>query len=169
MLVCANKLMNWIVIANCYIMVHSKIMWFICPSFPELFHWRSVNRMIFWIPVILRMWPSDTVWRHRSVFTLAQLVAWRHQAITWTNVDFSLVSFWCIHRNTISHWVTKLLCCIMNLEIIFWKLMLNLSGANEFILEYLDKYNQYQTITIQNKVRRVCLFCGISCALNYDK
>ena len=37
------------------------------------------------------------------------LVAWRHQAITWTNVDFSLVRLPGIHLRTISQWVPKLL------------------------------------------------------------
>ena len=34
-------------------------------------------------------WPRDTIWRQRSGSTLAQVmvVAWRHQAIPWTNVD----------------------------------------------------------------------------------
>ena len=36
------------------------------------------------------------------------LVAWRHQAITWTNVDFSLVTFCEIHLTTISHQVAIL-------------------------------------------------------------
>ena len=33
------------------------------------------------------LWPSDTNWRHRAGSTLAQLVNWPHQDITWTNVD----------------------------------------------------------------------------------
>ena len=36
---------------------------------------------------------------------LGQLDAWWHQAITWTDVDFSLVWFCGIHLRTISQWV----------------------------------------------------------------
>ena len=50
------------------------------------------------------LWPSDTLWRQRSGSTLAQVmvVAWRHQAITWTNVDWSSVKSSDIHIRTIS-------------------------------------------------------------------
>ena len=44
--------------------------------------------------------PSDAIWRQRSGSTLAEamlLVAWRHQAITWTNGDLSSVSSSDIH------------------------------------------------------------------------
>ena len=45
---------------------------------------------------------SDAIWRHRSGSTLAQwLVAWRHQAITWTNVDLSSVRSCSIHLRAI--------------------------------------------------------------------
>ena len=42
--------------------------------------------------VIQLMWPSDSIWQHISGSTLAQvkLVALRHQAIIWTNVDLLL-------------------------------------------------------------------------------
>ena len=39
------------------------------------------------------LWHSDAIWQLRSGSTLVQLiwfVAWRHQAITWTNVDSSI-------------------------------------------------------------------------------
>ena len=42
------------------------------------------------------------------------LVAWGHQAIIWTNVDFSLAKSCGIHMRAISQWVTKLLICIMS-------------------------------------------------------
>ena len=41
------------------------------------------------------LWPTDTIWQHRSKSTLAHcqtwLVAWQHQAISWTNADLSSV------------------------------------------------------------------------------
>ena len=36
--------------------------------------------------------PSDAIWRQGSGSKLAQVLAW-HQAITWTNIDLSLVRF----------------------------------------------------------------------------
>ena len=40
------------------------------------------------------LWPSDAIWRHRSTcqhWLRQWLDAWRHQAITWTNVNVSSV------------------------------------------------------------------------------
>ena len=48
------------------------------------------------------------------------LVAWSHQALTWTNVQISLVRFCGIHPRAISQWVLMLLFCIMSLKIIFF-------------------------------------------------
>ena len=42
--------------------------------------------------------PSDAIWRHQSRSILAQVMAWPHQTITWTNVFFVLR----IHLRTIS-------------------------------------------------------------------
>ena len=58
-------------------------------------------------------------------------VAWWHQAITWTNVNFSFVRFCGIHLRAISQWVSKLLFYIMSLNVILWTLITELSGANE--------------------------------------
>ena len=44
---------------------------------------------------------SDAIWRWGSWSTLVQ-VAWRHQAITWTNVDLSSARFCGIHLRTLS-------------------------------------------------------------------
>ena len=44
--------------------------------------------------------PIDTIWRHRSGSTLVQVMAsclTKHQAITWTNHDFSLMKLYGIH------------------------------------------------------------------------
>ena len=41
-----------------------------------------------------------------------------HQAITWTNVNFSLIRFWGIHLGAITQQVSQLLFCIMSLKTI---------------------------------------------------
>ena len=46
--------------------------------------------------------PSDATWRWRSWSTLVRVMAWRHQAITWTNVDLSSVRSCGIHLRTLS-------------------------------------------------------------------
>ena len=56
--------------------------------------------------------------------------AWRHQPITWTNVDFSLVRCCGIHLRVISPQVPMLLFCIMSLKIILW-LVPHPAGAND--------------------------------------
>ena len=67
------------------------------------------------------LWPSDQ-WRHRAHKHLFRwwFIAWRHQNITWTNVDYQsarscctqkmLISLWNAHLRYISLiWVWKLL------------------------------------------------------------
>ena len=54
------------------------------------------------------------------------LVAWRHQAITWSHVEFSPSEVWGIHQR-----VLKQQFCIMILKSIFLKLLPYLPGANE--------------------------------------
>ena len=63
------------------------------------------------------------------------LIAWRHQAITWTNVDFLLLSFFGIHAIKIPQRVHKLPICISirGLKIILYKMLPHLSEANELI------------------------------------
>ena len=53
------------------------------------------------------LWPNDAIWQHRSRSTLVQVMAWclhawRHQAITWTNVDWSSAKSNDIHIRAIS-------------------------------------------------------------------
>ena len=49
------------------------------------------------------LWPRDVIWRQGSRSTLAQVMAcWRHQAITWANVDLTSVRSSGIHLRTIS-------------------------------------------------------------------
>ena len=59
------------------------------------------------------------------------LVAWRHQTITWANIDFSQVRFCGILMRAISQRVPKLLFCVMGLKFMLSKLLLHLPGANE--------------------------------------
>ena len=59
------------------------------------------------------------------------LVAWRHQAITWTNVGDSLMRCCGIHLRAILHRVPKLLFHTMNLKIILLKLLPHPPKANE--------------------------------------
>ena len=51
------------------------------------------------------------------------MVCWRHHAITWTNIDFSLEMYCDIREKTISRQVPKLLLCIMSLEITLLELV----------------------------------------------
>ena len=62
-----------------------------------------------------------------------RLVAWWHQAITWTNADFSWVRFCGIHRRAIQQLVSKLLFCILILNIMLSKLLPHLPGAKDLI------------------------------------
>ena len=48
---------------------------------------------------------------------------WRHQAITWLHVDFSSERTCGIHLRVVLQWVPRLLSCIMNLKMIFLKLV----------------------------------------------
>ena len=46
-------------------------------------------------PQVNSLWSSDAWWQYVS--TLAQVMAWQHQSITWTIVDFSSKRFCGIH------------------------------------------------------------------------
>ena len=59
------------------------------------------------------------------------LVAWRHQAITWTNVDLSSVKSSDIHRNTIALEISQPPITKISLKMTYLKFCLNLPGANE--------------------------------------
>ena len=56
-----------------------------------------MHKMIKWSSKMIfnfnTLWPSDAIWWHRSVLTLARITAcsWWQQAITWSNVDLSSV------------------------------------------------------------------------------
>ena len=61
------------------------------------------------------------------------LVAWQHQAITWTNIDLSLVKFCGIHLRAISHRVGKLLFCVMRK--LYLKITVTSPGVNELNMD----------------------------------
>ena len=62
------------------------------------------------------------------------LVAWHHQAITWTNVAFSLIRFCGIHLREILQQVPKQLFCIISLIIFHLKSLSHCPEVNELIL-----------------------------------
>ena len=69
------------------------------------------------------LWPSDVICRLRYGSLLAQVMAWWHQAITWSNFDVLLLSFCSIDLRAISQWVPKLLLCVMSLKIVLIKFL----------------------------------------------
>ena len=72
---------------------------------------------------------------HISWTTFAQEMACWHQAITQTNVEYSIVRFCGCHPRAISQQVSKLLFCIMSLKIKLLRLLPHLPGANELNME----------------------------------
>ena len=83
-----------------------------CPSY------RSQIRL--WKKSFNSLWPSDAIWWHGSGLTMAKVVAcWWPQAITWANVDFSLLISSGIHLRAISRWAHNLLLCMKSLKIIY--------------------------------------------------
>ena len=62
------------------------------------------------------------------------LVAWRHQAITWTNIDLSSVRSSGIHLRAISREMPQPPFTTFSLKITYMKLNWNLPGANELML-----------------------------------
>ena len=59
------------------------------------------------------------------------LVAWRHQAITWTNVDLPSVRSIGIHLSTILQEILQPSITKISWKITFWKFLWNLPGTNE--------------------------------------
>ena len=88
---------------------------------------------------VISLRPSDAIWRHRSGSTLAKvkLVAWWHQANTWTNVDWSSVKSSDIHIRAISQEMPQPSIPKMGLKITYLKFHSNFSGANELKAWYL--------------------------------
>ena len=71
-------------------------------------------------PVTRKMFPFDDV-----------IMAWQHQAITWTHVEKSSVRLCGIHLRANSQQVLKLLFCILSVKIILLESPPYLPGSNE--------------------------------------
>ena len=76
------------------------------------------------------LWPSDAICQH---WLRQWLVAWRHQAITWTNVDWSSVKSSDIHIRAISKEMTQPSITKICLKITCLKCHSNFPGVNELI------------------------------------
>ena len=81
--------------------------------------------------------PSDAKWWKKTGSTLAQVMAfaWRHQAITWTNIDFSSLTSNDIHIRTISQEIPQPSIAKIRLKITYLKFYWNFPGANELKVE----------------------------------
>ena len=84
--------------------------------------WISCSHLKLYWPFLLLSINSlrfrDAIWWHRSGSTLAQwLVAWEHEAITWTTADLSSKVFFGIFPRTISQEVFINAVCNMCFEI----------------------------------------------------
>ena len=79
------------------------------------------------------------------------LVAWRHQAITWTNVDWSLVESSDIHIRAISQEMSQPSITNINLKIICLKFHSNIPGTNKLIV------SQRKVITTEWMPTVLCL------------
>ena len=75
------------------------------------------------------------------------LAAWQHQAITCTNINFSLVWFCCIDLRAISQWVPKLPFCIMHLKNMLLKLLPHLPEARLKVLLQWNSTSVYTSWT----------------------
>ena len=84
---------------------------------------------------VINIWRVNTTWyghthirwSYSSAWLRQWLAAWRHhQAITWTNVDYSFVRFFNVHLRGISQWVPQpQLFSMTNLESILVKLTMS--------------------------------------------
>ena len=86
------------------------------------------------IPVMLTHWGLVTAYGDNDLgehWLRYWLVAWRHQAITWTNVDLSSVWSSGIHLRSISSEIPQPPFTKVSLKITYLKLNWNLPGANE--------------------------------------
>ena len=75
------------------------------------------------------LWPNDSIWWQRSESTLAQV--WRHQAIIWTNVEFSSARPSDIHLRASSQEIPQPSIIEIICNIKYLKFHSNFPGANE--------------------------------------
>ena len=131
------ELISVIFLSN-YIDKHSRKINWNCPLqyVGNCFHSRRVNGSL--IPMMIAkevpvksLRPRDAICWQRLGSALAQamVVAWRHQAITWTNVDLSSVRSSYIHLMAISPKIHQSSMTKINMKITHLKCHYNLSGA----------------------------------------
>ena len=60
-------------------------------------------------------------------------LAWRHKAITWTNVTLLINEFRRIYLRAISQWVSQMIFYMMSLKIVLLKFLPYIPGAYELI------------------------------------
>ena len=109
----------------------------------------SMPVKLFWsVWVNNSMWPGDTVWRHTSKEALAQIMA-----CCLTAPSHDLNQCWLligevfgIRMKIISHWVPKILFCIMSLKIILLNSLSQLPAAND-----LNHNKSHQNMNIVHK------------------
>ena len=78
------------------------------------------------------LWPTDTIWWHRSVSTLAQIMAWCHQAPSpYLTQWWLLISDVLWHSPESNFTVPQQLFYIASLKIILLEWLPHIPGANE--------------------------------------
>ena len=86
------------------------------------------------------------------------LVAWRHQAITWTNADLSSVRSSDIHLRTISQGIPRPTITKISFKIIYLKLHSNLPGTNELMMNIIVMLSLcHEPLAIVNRIAPVKL------------
>ena len=115
-----------------------KFLWGINSNYA--YNWVKINEKYDKLSVLQnRSWRRHhsqivALWRHmvqRSGSTMVQVMAWRHQAITWTNVDWSSLTSSDIHMRAVSQEMLQASVTKLSLKIIYLKFYSNLPGANE--------------------------------------
>ena len=121
----------------------------ICLVFLQLFKHSSTDSVCRWIKYIKfctfnSLWPSDAIWHHIiwSSFVQDWVVAWWHQATTWTSVDLSSLRSCGNHLQAISQEMLKIYILDTGFKITNLRLQMHLSGANELTLS--NKYKLLQ-------------------------
>ena len=107
----------------------------------------------YWINAwVNSQWPSDAIRdMHLSLHWLRKwLVAWRDQAITWTNINLSSVKSSCIHMRPIAQWASKILFSTMALKIILLNLQPHFQETNAWMHDWRQWYHHDQSQGLGN-------------------
>ena len=94
--------------------------------------------------------------------TRSTTLAWRHQAITWTNADLLSQVFCGIHLRTISQEMLEITILVISLKITNLRLQPHILGANELII------NRHQTIS-KISVGSISIGIWATTFINYQK